>query len=307
MNAQLRYLITFFLIMSLILQSCSHKESNNTEQAQTKSQVTVIHPAIQNITEYIQLNGVTVFQKRDNIRANNTGYITSMKFKQGDFIKSGQLYCAISTKEQRALKSISSLDSSLIKFQKPLSVIANASGVISAINTLKGDYVSEGDVLAIVSETGSLVVQVSVPFEYNKYVQIGKYCEIILPDGRKIRTTITGVMPTVDAASQSQNYFIRLPNQSIPENLNVRIRIPYKQKNNLLSVPSSSVQTDEMQKEFWLMKIIDNSLALKVPVKIGLQNDSMTEIISDKISVADKIVWQGAYGLADSSLIIIEK
>ena len=120
-------------------------------------------------------------------------------------------------------------------------------------------------------------------------------------------TTITGAMPTVEATSQSQTFFIRLPNESLPENLNVTIRIPRRQKNNLLCVPTASIQTDEMQKEFWVMKIVNDSMAIKVNVQTGLQNDSITEIISDKISATDKIIFQGAFALADSSLVTFGK
>jgi biotin carboxyl carrier protein len=304
-NSKFGIISTLLFIIIVMNYGCENKKDAAENKAEVKAVVTIVNPVEQNLTEYIKLNGVTFFQKKDNIRSTNTGYIISLKLKQGDRITTGEPFCSIGTKEQIALKNIS--DSSLFKFQKPLSVIANASGVITAINSLQGDYVSEGDVLAAVCEPSSLVVQVNVPYEYNQYVNAGKICEIILPDGRIIRSTITGAMPTVDASSQAQSFFIRLPNESLPENLNVTIRIAYKQKNNVLCISSGAIQTDEMQKEFWLMKAVDDSLALKIPIKIGLQNDSITEIISDKIAVTDKIILQGAYGLVDSSLITIDK
>jgi hypothetical protein len=39
-----------------------------------------------------------------------------------------------------------------------------------------------------------------------------------------------------------------------------------------------------------------------VPVTVGLQNDSLREIISG-VGINDKIIVKGAYGLADSSLV----
>jgi multidrug efflux pump subunit AcrA (membrane-fusion protein) len=307
--AQNKKIFSFHMLSAMLIffYGCHNPHEDATENTEVKTRVTVVHPSYQKMAEYIQLNGVTLLQKKDNIRSTNTGYITSMKFKQGDFIESGQLFCTLGTKEQQALKNISSLDSSLNKFQKPLPVIANTSGIITAISALQGDYVSEGDVLANVSEPSSLIVQVNVPYEDNQFVKAGKPCEIILPDGKVINAAITGAMPTVDAASQSQTFFIRLPGESLPENLNVAIRISKQQKSNLLCVPTAAVQTDEMQKEFWVMKIVKDSLAIKVPVQTGLQNDSMTEIISDKISVADNIISEGAFALADSSFVIFNK
>ncbi len=296
-----------FLLAMTFIYGCGNHGNTADETVNVRTYVTLIHPSIQNITQYIQLNGVTLFQKKDNIRSTNTGYITSLKFKQGDYVHAGQIFCTLATKEQVALKNISSLDSSLIKFQHPLSVLANASGTVEAGNVVQGDYISEGDILAIVNEPASLIVKVNVPYEYNAYVKAGKVCEIILPDGNIIRTSISGVMPTVDAVSQSQSFYIRLPNNILPENLNVAIRIPHKQKNNILCVPSDALQADEMQKEFWLMRVTDDSMAVKVPVRTGLQNDSITEIISNSITPKDNIILQGAYSLGDSTMVLFDK
>jgi multidrug efflux pump subunit AcrA (membrane-fusion protein) len=284
--------------------SCRRNETESDNAVEVKTAVSFVSPSIQSITENITLNGVTVFQKKNNIRSINTGYITSLKFKPGDEIKTGQVFCTIGTKEQEALKNISAVDSSLEKFQKPIAVYANGSGVITSISVVQGDYVSEGDILAGFSEPSSLIVRVNVPYEYNKFVSTGKMCEILLPDGKNIHTAISGEMPSVDATSQAQTYFIRLPDERLPENLNVTIHISKNQKNNLLCVPTIAIQTDEMQRQFWVMKIFNDTLAVKIPVTTGLQNDSLTEIISDEIKPGDKIITQGAYGLADSSLVI---
>lgn len=294
-------------ITSLLFLGCSSHPEEAKDVDAVKTTVTVTHLQKQNISEYIQLNGVTLFQKKDNIRSNVTGYIKSLKFKRGDVIKSGEIFCTIGTKEQEALKNITNIDTSLHKFQNPLASISNVSGVITTISSLQGDYVSEGDILANVSEPTSLIVQVNVPYEYNQYVSAGKSCEIVLPDGRKIESSISGVMPTVDSNSQSQTFYIRLPNEKLPENLNVIILIAQKQKTNVLCIPTAAVQTDEMQKLFWVMKISNDSIAKKVFVKTGLQNDSVTEIISNDLLISDPIILQGAYGLADSTIIISGK
>lgn len=298
-----------FIALIVITMGCKKPDpsTTNTTEEEIKTRVSLIQPSIQNISEYIHLNGVTVFQKKESIRSTNTGYVKFLKYKQGDYIRSGQLFCNIVTKEQEALKSVATLDSALAKFQKPMPVISHATGIITAVNVFQGDYVTEGDELANISEPSSLVVQVNVPYEYNQVIKIGKACEIILPDGKIIRTAITGVMPSIDATTQSQTYIIRLPGQSLPENLNVSIRIPFKQKTGLLSLPTEAIQTDEMQKEFWVMRITPDSLAMRIPVETGLQNDSLTEIMPGSISIKDYVILHGAYELADSTRVTVEK
>jgi multidrug efflux pump subunit AcrA (membrane-fusion protein) len=65
------------------------------------------------------------------------------------------------------------------------------------------------------------------------------------------------------------------------------------------------LQTDELQQEFWVMKVV-HSMALKVPVSIGLLNDSIVEVKSGMLQSGDKIITEGSYELADSSEITIQ-
>jgi hypothetical protein len=306
MHAQTSFRI-IVLLSGLAITACHAPTEKAAEAEEVRTVVTTTHIRTQPIAEYIHLNGVSLFQKRDNIRTNITGYIRSLRFKKGDYIKSGQLFCMVATKEQDALKHIITSDTSLNKFQHPIPAISNVAGIITAIGSVEGDYISEGDILATVSEPTSLVVQVNVPYEYNQYVTVGKSCILILPDGRKIKSVISGELPTVDATSQAQTFYIRLPNEKIPENLNVTVLIAEKQNPAAQCLPSTSVQTDELQQKFWVMKVINDSMAVKSYVKIGVQNDSLTEIISNELTPTDLIIQEGAYGLADSTIILLNK
>lgn len=285
----------------------SHEEtSSRSDPDIIRSEVSIEHPQIQSLIEYLQLNGVTQFQKKDNIRTNNTGYVISLPHKIGDWINTGAVFCTIKTKEQDALKNISSIDSTLLKFQKPILVPANGTGIITGINILQGDYVAEGDILATVSEPSSLIVIVNVPYENHQYARVGTKCELILPDGKILPANINGIIPSVDIISQSQSYFIKLGNLSLPENLNITVRLPHKQSAKAICVTNNAVQADELQEEFWLMKLVHDSIAIKVPVRLGLRNGEYTEVISPGISLSDAIIKEGAYELADSSLVIVK-
>lgn len=297
-----------FLLLPIFFSCNSVKDSaEETESNRVIIPVSSAKVSEETIVEYQTLNGVTQFQKRDNIRSNTTGYISNLAFIQGETIRKGDLFCTIKTKEQSALSESQQKDSSLSKFSKPISVFSNSSGTISTMNVVQGDYVAEGDVLASVLEPNSLVVIVYVPFEYHAAISKGMDCEIILPDGRRLNQPISGMMPTVDSASQSQQYFIRLKDIALPEKLNVTVRFPVSQTLNTLCVPISAIQTDEQQKEFWVMKIVNDTLALKVPVELGLRSDSAAQIISKEIKLNDLVVTEGSYELADSSTIKISR
>jgi hypothetical protein len=288
----------------LFLLSCSGKTTTEEVNLQTvKTAITFIQPTSNGFAQYIQLNGNTQFQKKLVVRATITGYITAIPWKTGDHISSGTLFCSIKTKEQDALKNIDSREPSLKQFQTPINVFANASGIFTAVNYSKGDFVNEGDILATITDPASLVLVINVPYEYHQYVYKGRTCSVKFPDGKIIQSTVQEEVPFVDVASQTQSFLIRFPgNQLLPENMNLIVHIPVKQKQNAISLPLEAIQTNETQDEFWVMKLVNDSLAIKVPVTVGLQNDSLREIISG-VGINDKVIVKGAYGLVDSSLV----
>jgi hypothetical protein len=288
----------------LFFLSCSNKKADEEAPIETiRTSVTITQPTTQGFTDFIQLNGNTQFQKKLTVRANITGYITSMKWKTGDHISTGTLFCSIKTKEQDALKGIDSREPSLKQFQTPINVIANASGIFTAVNYSTGDFVNEGDILATITDPSSLVLVINVPYEYHQLVYKGRSCSVKFPDGKIIQASVQEEVPIVDATSQTQSFLIRFPgNQLLPENMNLVVHIPVKQKQNAIALPLEAIQTNETQEEFWVMKLVNDSLAIKVPVTVGLQNDSLREITSG-VGINDKIIVKGAYGLTDSSLV----
>ncbi len=302
-----KYLVCISWFITLLLLSCSNKKADEEALPEpVKTSITIIQPVMQGFTDYVQLNGNTQFQKKLVIRANITGYITSMPWKTGDHISNGTLFCSIKTKEQDALKNIDNSEPSLKQFQTPLNVLSNASGIFTAVNYSKGDFVNESDVLATITDPASLVLVINVPYEYHQYVYKGRSCSVKFPDGKIIQATIQEEVPFIDATSQTQSFLIRFPgNQLLPENMNLIVHIPVKQKQNAIALPLEAIQTNETQEEFWVMKLINDSLAIKVPVTVGLQNDSLREIISG-VGANDKIIVKGAYGLTDSSLVKLQ-
>jgi multidrug efflux pump subunit AcrA (membrane-fusion protein) len=304
-----RNIFGILFITASFLPGCKQKESAVEEEVaeHIKTSVTVVEPLRQSLTDYLQLNGNTVFQKKLVIRANITGYIIDMNWKVGDRIKSGSVFCSIRTKEQDALKNLDQQEPSLKQFQQPIKITTSGAGFITTVNYTQGDFVNEGDILATITEPSSLMLLVNVPYEYNRYVYNGRTCQVQLPDGKKINAAITLSIPVIDASSQTQQFFIHLPlNEQLPENMNLLVRIPMEEKKNVICLPLQAIQTNEIQDEFWVMKLVNDSLAIRVPITVGIQNDSLKEIMSG-VAINDKIVLKGGYGLTDSSLVNIEK
>jgi hypothetical protein len=65
--------------------------------------------------------------------------------------------------------------------------------------------------------------------------------------------------------------------------------------------------TNETQTEFWVMKVINNKLALKVPITKGIENDNTVEAISSGLTISDVVISEGGYGLNDSTVVKVVK
>ena len=65
--------------------------------------------------------------------------------------------------------------------------------------------------------------------------------------------------------------------------------------------------TDETQSEFWIMKLIDSTTAVKVPIKKGIETMTSVEILSPLLSASDQILVTGNYGLTDTAKVSVQK
>jgi multidrug efflux pump subunit AcrA (membrane-fusion protein) len=230
-----------------------------------------------------------------------------MPFKIGDRVARGQQFASVRTKEQDALAEAIKIDSSLAKFSSPLRINCNSTGIVSVLNVKKNDYVAEGDILATISQPNSLVIQVNVPYDYENHINVGTLCDVIFQNGKTIHAKITGSLPIIDAVAQSQTYLIGLPNENIPENLNVIVKTIYKESPKALTIAHAALQTNELMTDYWVMKINNDTLAVKTPVTPLLRNDSLVQIQSNALKLNDWVVTKGSYHMQDSTRISIQK
>jgi len=297
----------YFYIILLLIASCKYKETTTEatpEEAQTPVTVTSISQSP--MEEFIELNATSAYLLKNYVKANATGYLRSAQVMPGQFVKSGQVLFTIKTKEAESIgNAVNMLDTSF-KFSGTNSIRAGADGFISQLNHQSGDYVQDGEQLAVISDQNSFVFLLDLPFELRKDVSVGKQLEVNLPDGEKIPGSITSFMPTVDAASQTQSIVIKvLAPHTIPENLIAKIKIPTNTISTAVSLPVSAVLSDETQSAFWVMKMIDSTTAVKVKVKKGMQTKTAIQILSPVFSTEDKFVLTGNYGLGDTAKVRI--
>ena len=65
--------------------------------------------------------------------------------------------------------------------------------------------------------------------------------------------------------------------------------------------------TDETQSQFWVMRLLNDSTAVKVPVTVGTQEKENVEIKKPLFSARDKILLSGNFGLDDTAAVKITR
>ena len=297
--------LVLFLILLTSLFSCKPKAAPE-EKADPVTPVTVTSITYDPIQEYIDLNATSTFLQKNVVKANLNGYIKGINIKYGSYVSTGQTLFVLKTKEANALgNTINKLDPSF-KFSGVNLVKASLNGYVTELDHQIGDYVADGEQLAIISDMNSFMFVVNVPYEFRPYVTPNKQVEVTLPDGERMLGTVQSSLPFVDSLSQTQAIAIRVNSQKkIPQNLVAKVRIIKSSKAAASSLPKNAVLSDETQADHWVMQMINDSTAVKVPVKVGLQTADKVEILSPTFKPTDKIVLTGNYGLGDTAKVMI--
>ena len=296
------YLLFSICILSLLFCSCAGKEAKEEEQ---KPVVTVKTSAVKfgAIDNKLSFNGKTIYLKKNLVVSPLSGYILKMFIKFGDTVKKGQLLFEIQTKENKALGSSNDGNIGIIRILSP------SNGVISTLNiTASGAYAVEGASLCTIAESNDVMVQLNLPFEFNSLVKKGTSVTLILDENTKFEGTVYQILPTVDEANQTQQILIKpRTNKKLPENLNLAVEILKYRHSKSCLIPRNAVMTNETQTQFWVMKVVDNKLAIKVPVSKGIENDESIEVLSSGLTISDVVITEGAYGLNDSTVVKVVK
>ncbi|MDP4197854.1 MAG: efflux RND transporter periplasmic adaptor subunit, partial [Bacteroidota bacterium] len=288
MNFLLRNIIPV-LTICFVLSSCGKKDPESEAASESKGiEVTLTNPVKTRMTEYVNLNAVTIFQNQESVRATFAGFIVKCYKNPGDHIRPGDLLFLMRTKESSAADSIS-LGSR--EFSGLVKIYSRTSGIMTELDFQAGNYVSEGDKLAIIVEPQSLKIMLNVPYQYSSLISNSGMYTIQLPDGRSHQARVIKKIPAIDQANQTQTFILEpVPPMEIPANLNLIVRIPVRNADNAIALPKSAVISNETQTEFWTMKAVNDTLAIKLKVKKGIETDSLVQIIQPILNVNDRFI-----------------
>lgn len=296
----MKYQITLLLFI-LSLSGCGQRNKSNESIQEEKSEttVTLTHATFGGIEKKIILSATTMYQNKSVVSTPIPAFITEVLVQPGSRVKAGQTLYRIESKESHALGDGS---------HAVIPIKAERDGIVLDVQQQAGSYVTEGTVLCSVAEAESLVFEINVPYEQQQYAHRGSKCTLELPDGTQLAATVHTPLATMNTVSQSERVIARAKMPFLPEGMNVKAIFTENDLSSKgMTLPKNAVQSDETLTEHWVMKLADDSTAVRVPVEVGNSNASEIEIKSDTLSPQDRIILTGGYGLEDGAKVIIAK
>ena len=257
------------------------------------------------ISEEINFQAQSGYQLKNIVLAPIDCYIQKAYVMPGDKVQTGQVLYDIVTKERKATEH---LKDTIYNNLGSIQIKANSAGFVSSMVTQTGDFVSAGNKMCEISNVSSLVFTLQVPFEYNSLIKTGATCQIALPDGNNLQGTVKNELGQMSLNGQTRQYLVKPhTNIFIPENLLATVNVTTNKIESPQILPVACLITDEMMQNFWVMKLINDSTAVKVDVTLGLKNKAEVEIANPKFNQTDQILSSGNYGLPDTALVKVEK
>jgi multidrug efflux pump subunit AcrA (membrane-fusion protein) len=308
MHIKNKLMVFLLVLMAAGLCSChggEKKEASEDKTTPAGTPVTVTAISTESLADYIELNATSSFRQKNYVKANVNGYVQTVNTQPGKYVNTGQVLFTLKTKEAQSIGNVvNKLDPSF-RFSGINNIKATGSGYITQLNHQAGDYVQDGEQLAVINDANSFAFLLNLPYELRRYVKLNSILDLTLPDGTKLKGTVTDAIPAVDPASQTQSIVIKVPNANIPENLIAKVTILKTKKDKAVSLPKATILTNDVQSEFWVMKMIDSNTAVKVSVKKGMETKDKVEITEPAFTPADKILLTGNYGLPDTAKVKI--
>lgn len=289
----------------VLLSGCNNTREMDEYAVRAVIPVTITTARTGKMAEYAELTAISSFQVKAIIKSPVTGYVEKCPFSPGDKTGKNQILFQLRTKEAAALQP-DSLRS--IAFSGLVQVRASIDGVISVIDHPRGDFVQEGDPLCTLVLPESLVFILEAPFEMKDYLRKGTECKLILPGNIQLSGNVHSLLPSMSGASQTLRVILQLRYIStLPENLMAKVKILKSLKHGVRILPKASILSDEVMKNFWVMKLISDTVAVKIPVVTGIMGSDSVEIISPVIGTDDRFLTKGNYGIGDTAIVRIIK
>lgn len=296
-----RNIVCSLWLCCLLANACTSTQTTQTAPAPGTS-VVITLPQYGHLRQHFSLAAHTMYRQKSIVTAPIPAFITESHILPGTRVNAGQIIFRLQTRERRALTEP---DTPQTTTAGTIPLTATQSGIILDVLQQPGSYVPEGTILCTIADTSSLVFVIHVPYELSQYTRPGADCLLQLPNDRQLRATIRSTLATMDRDSQSEQVIATAKAPFLPEGMQLNALIPIRQtadRPNII-LPKNAIQTDDTMTHYWVMKLANDTTAVKQPVEVVASNATQVEIRPAALSPQDRIIVLGGYGLQDGDKV----
>ncbi len=308
MNRFIRWNILWIAATLFIATGCKQKPGKSDALALRLPlpNVTVTTPVKENKIIYTTFQAVSRYLQSVNFRARTSGVVTTVFVSPGDEIKIHQSLFIIKPMEMSALESAGTLSNNLINSRD--TIYSDQLAFTYQVLVQEGDYVQPGSLLAVAFKENSLAAVTYVPFSDVSLIKKNSPCTVEIPGKHNVSSYFQKQLFLADNVTQTQPYVVPLPPKlKIAGNMNLLVKFKVKEIRNGIFLPRKAILTNEEETSFWIMKMANDTTAVKTPVTLGWQGKKQIQILSTRIGTADRVITAGAYGLPDTAHVKIAK
>lgn len=287
-------------------QAPAAEEEPGTQASNPVVEVTRIRQG--EMTEYVEVKATSFYRRESALKSPIAGYVHQVKAVLGQQVRAGEPLFVLQTKESRALGHTLDSFAKSMHLSGFTTVRAAEAGYIAGVSHQQGDYITEGEPLATISDRNSLVFILNLPYELHPVMERQQTIWLTLPDSSRVAGTLAGSLARLDTVSQAERFFVQLRQpRYLPEGLIARARLVKSYRPHAQQLPRAAVLSDETETDFWVMQLMNPTMAIRVPVTTGLFTADSVEITRPLFPAGAEFLITGNYGVPDTLKVRVHR
>lgn len=176
-------------------------------------------------------------------------------------------------------------------------------GVVADRAVYPGDIAPAGTPLLIVMDTSKVVVRLHIPQQQAELLRLGQAASFQVPGlSKAIPAKVTVLSPALDPNSTTVEVWVTADNPAdeLKPGTTVNVSITAKTIPHAVVIPASAVLTASNGQTS--VMVVKDSRAYSQPVKTGIQQGSMMQIVRG-LQPGEQVIVSGQYGLPDKTKV----
>jgi membrane fusion protein (multidrug efflux system) len=235
---------------------------------------------------------------------------TQLAFAEQQYERQQKLLKADGTSQkafQEAKQQLNSARSELAAAQTQLALLeitAPLTGTLVRLNARLGQSVESNMVLAEIIDLDRLVVTANVPSREAAILKTGQPVE--LGSGSSAVGTLMFVGKDVDSKNDTILVRAAIPAKAgFQPGQFLSVRIVCEEHRDCLAVPEAAAVSDSVGSETGVIVLVEGDKAVRKPVKIGLREAGLVEVVGEGLKEGMSIVTEDAYAIPGETKVHI--